>query len=126
MLTVKYILDHPTIKIDLSDHPFIKEDICEAKVKFSQRGNRIGIINYYCEHHNITYIPQSNRNIPWNRALHSRQRTNFWILSIWIKETTTVKQVMEVVSSQQLTVKFNKVHVIIARIYKGMLKTNPK
>ena len=34
----------PILKIDLSDHPFIKHDIFEVTVTFSPRGSPIGIV----------------------------------------------------------------------------------
>ena len=54
----------PTIKMDISYQPFIKDDIFEATVYFPPRGTPIVIINCYCEHHNMTNISQSNNNIP--------------------------------------------------------------
>ena len=45
-----------TTKIDSSDHPFIKDDIYEAKVIFPPRGTPIGIINYYFDNCNTTYV----------------------------------------------------------------------
>ena len=45
-----------TMGIDLYEHPFIKEDIFEETFTFPPRGTPIGIIKYYCDHHNITYI----------------------------------------------------------------------
>ena len=67
-------------KIYIFDHPFIKYYIFEAKVTFNPRGNPISIINYYFEHHNVTYISQSDNNGPHNRAFLERQGTNVWIL----------------------------------------------
>ena len=43
----------PTLKIDLSDHPFVKYDIFEGNVNFTPRGNPVGINSQYCEHHNM-------------------------------------------------------------------------
>ena len=57
----------PAIKTYLFDQPLIKYDIFEEKVTFPPRGTPIVIVNYYCEHHNMTYISQSDNNIPWNR-----------------------------------------------------------
>ena len=48
-----------TLKIDLSDHPYIKDDIFEGNVNISPRGTPTGIIKQYCEHHNMPYISQS-------------------------------------------------------------------
>ena len=42
-------------------------------------------------------------------------RTNTWILSIGIKEPTTVPQFMEVISSQQITGVFIKYRVVTKR-----------
>ena len=47
-----------TLKIDLSDHPFIKYDIFEVNVNLSLRGTPIGIVAQYYEHHNMLYIYQ--------------------------------------------------------------------
>ena len=73
------------LKFDLSDHPFIKDDIFEVGVNFPPRGNPIGIVAQYCEHHNMSYISQSKNNIPWNHAFTDRNSTNVWILGISIK-----------------------------------------
>ena len=70
------------LKIDLSYHPFIKNDIFEVNVNFSPRETLIGIVTQYCEHHNMSYIYQSTNNSPCNHALTARNRTNDWILSI--------------------------------------------
>ena len=71
-----------TLKIDLSDHPFIKYDIFEVNVNLPPRGTPIGIVTQYCEHQNIVYISQSTNNRPWNNAFPARNRTNVRILSI--------------------------------------------
>ena len=82
------------LKIDLSDHPFIKDGIFEYNIKFPPRGTPIGIITQYCDHHNMPYISQSENIIPWNDAFPARNRTNFCILGIGRKEPTTVQQVL--------------------------------
>ena len=43
----------PTLKIDLLDHIFIKDEIFEAIVHFTPRVTPIGIIVHHCDHHNI-------------------------------------------------------------------------
>ena len=49
----------PTLKFDLSDHPFIKYDIFDGNINFSLRGTPIGIITQYCEHQKFhTYLNQ--------------------------------------------------------------------
>ena len=48
----------PTLKIDLSDHTFTKDDIFEAGVNFPSRGTPIDILAQYCEHNNMLYIYQ--------------------------------------------------------------------
>ena len=48
----------PTLKTDLSDHPFIKDDIFEVNVNLTPIGALIGIVTQYCEHHNMLYIYQ--------------------------------------------------------------------
>ena len=93
----------PTLKIDLSDHPFIKDDIFEGIVTFPPRSNPIGITTQYCEHHKILYISQSENNSPWNHVFPSRNRTNVWILRIGRKESTSESQFIEAISSNQLT-----------------------
>ena len=74
-----------TLKIDLSNHLFIKDDIFEANVNLPPRGTPIGIVSQYCEHHNISYITPSTNKRPWNHALTSRHLTNAWIIIIVLK-----------------------------------------
>ena len=40
----------------------------------------------------MSYISQLENKIPWNHELPARNRANFWILGIGIKEPTTVQQ----------------------------------
>ena len=47
-----------TLKIDLSHHLFIRDDIFEVNVNFSPRSTPIGIVTQYCENHNMSYISQ--------------------------------------------------------------------
>ena len=70
------------IKINLSFHPFIKDDIFEVTVIFPPIVTYIGIVDQYCERHNMSYIPQSTNNSPWNHDSPTRNRTNVWILRI--------------------------------------------
>ena len=42
-----------TLKIDLSDNPFIKDDIFEVNVNFPPRDTPISIVKK-CEHHNMS------------------------------------------------------------------------
>ena len=79
----------PTLKTDLSDHLFIKDNTFEASVKFPPRGTTIGIVTQYCEYHNIPYSSQSENKITWNHEFPARNKTNLWILSIIRKEPTT-------------------------------------
>ena len=72
----------------------------------------------------MSYISQSTDNIPWNHAFPERNRNNVFILRIGIKEPTKAQQVLEATSSQQLTGKFNRVHVIKSRRYKNMTRKN--
>ena len=90
-----------TLKIDLSYHPFIKYVIFGGDVNFPPRGTIVVIITQYCEHHNISYISQSENNSQWNHAFPARNSTNVCILGIGIKELTSVQQVLEAISSQQ-------------------------
>ena len=48
-----------TLKIELSDNIFVKDDIFEVHVNFPPRGTPIGIVAQYFEHHNMSYISQS-------------------------------------------------------------------
>ena len=66
----------PTLKVYLSDHPFIKDDIFEGIVTFPTRGTPIGITTQYCEHQKMLYISQSENNIPCNHAFPSRNSKN--------------------------------------------------
>ena len=75
----------PTLKIDLSDHPFIKYYIVEVTVTFTSRGTPIGIITQYCEHHSMSYVSQSTNNIPRHHYFPAKNITNVCILSIGIK-----------------------------------------
>ena len=120
----KNISTPPTLKIDLSDHPFIKDNIFSFDVSFSSRGIPIGIVAQYCEHHNMSYISQSTNNNPWNHSLTARNRTSVWILILVRKESTTVQHILEAVSIQQLTPKCIKVHVITAHKDKNIVRTN--
>ena len=75
----------PTLKTDLSYHPIIKNDIFEINVNFPPRGTPVGIVTQLCEHHNISYIYQSENNSPCNHAFPAINRTNVWILIVGIK-----------------------------------------
>ena len=75
-----------TLKMDLSDNPFVKYDIFEVTVNFPSRGTTIGIVYKYCEHQNIYYVSQSKNNSPRNQYSPVINRTNVWILIIEIKE----------------------------------------
>ena len=114
----------PNNKNDLSNHPFIKDEIFEATVNFSPRFTPIGIITYYFEHRNMTYIYLSNNNSPCKIALPSRQINNVWVLSIGIKDPTTLQKVVEDVPSQQLTGKCNNIQVIIDQRHKTIMRRN--
>ena len=54
----------------------------------------------------------------------ARNRTYVWILSNGIKEPTTSQQVLESISSQQLTGKCNRVHIITSRRENDIIITN--
>ena len=84
-MTEKSVYALITLKIDLSDHPFIKYDIFEVTTTFPPRGTPIVIVAQYCEHHNMSYISHTTNNIPCNHALPVIIRTNVWILRIVIK-----------------------------------------
>ena len=47
LMLVKNTPTSPTLKIDLSDHPFIKDDIFDANSNLPPRGTPIGIIAQY-------------------------------------------------------------------------------
>ena len=68
----------------------------------------------------VMYIP-FKKNSPWNHDFTERKNTNAWILSIGRKEPTSVQQVIEAISGQQLTGKFNRVHVITDRKDKNIV-----
>ena len=114
----------PTLKIDLSDHLFIKYDIFEVDVNLPPRLTSIGIVTQYCKHHNVSYIPQSTNNIPWNHAFPARNKTHFFMIRIGRKEPTTVQKVLESILSQKITGKYNIVNVITARRDKDIFRTN--
>ena len=114
----------PTLKIDLSYHPFIKDSIFEGNVNFPPRGTPICITTQYYEHHNMSYISQSENNSPCNHAFPDRNRINVCILVIGIKEPTSAHQFLESISSQKLTGKCNRVHVITAFRGKYIIITN--
>ena len=54
----KNISTLPTLKIYLSYHPFIKDDIFEGTVNFPPGCTPIGIVTQYYEHHKMSYISQ--------------------------------------------------------------------
>ena len=114
----------PTLIFDLSDHPFIKDNIFEFDLNLTPIGTPIDIATQYCEHHNMSYISQLKKNSPRNHFFPSRNMTNFWILGIGRKEPTTFHFVLESISSQQLIGKCNRVHVITFRRYKDIIRTN--
>ena len=70
----------------------------------------------------MSYISQSENNSPWNHAFTDIKKTNLSILIVGIKEPTTVQQVLEDISSQKLTGKCNRVHVITNRRYEDTIK----
>ena len=85
----KNISTLPTLKSELSDHTYIKYYIFIVNFNFPPRCTPICIVTQYCEHHNMSYISQTENNSPWNHACPARNRTNFWILSIGRKEPTS-------------------------------------
>ena len=58
LINGKNIYALPTLEIDISGHPFIKENIFEAAVMLPPRCTTIVIVAQYCEHHNISFVPQ--------------------------------------------------------------------
>ena len=72
----------------------------------------------------MTYIYLSNNNSPYKIAFPSRQINNVWVLSIGIKDPTTVQKVVEDVPSQQLTGKCNNIQVIIDQRHKTIMRRN--
>ena len=72
----------------------------------------------------MSYISQSTNNSPWNHDFTAKNRTNVCILRIGIKKSTTVQQVLEYISIQQLTRKFNIVHVITYIRDKNIVRKN--
>ena len=70
------------LKIDLSDHPFIKGCIFESNVNFPKGYTPIGIDAKYCEHNKMSYISHSRNNSPWNHSFQEINSTNVFILVI--------------------------------------------
>ena len=68
--------------MDLSDYPYIKYDTFEVTVTVPSRGNPIGIVDKYCEHHNTQYIYQLKNNGPLKLYFPERNKTNVWVLII--------------------------------------------
>ena len=85
ILIVTNVYTLPILNIYLLDHHFIKYYIFEVNVHFPPRVTPIGIVDQYCEHHNMSYIPQSTKNITCKHAFSARNSTNLFILSIGIK-----------------------------------------
>ena len=57
---------------------------------------------------------------------HQESGLLFFILVVGRKEPTTVQQVLEYISGQKITVKYNKVHLVTACRYKNTIKINIK
>ena len=72
----------------------------------------------------MSYTPQKENKSPRNHAFTDRNRNNVCILSIGIKEAKPAQQVLKAISSQQLIVKCNRVHVVTARRDKDIIRTN--
>ena len=72
----------------------------------------------------MSYISRSTDNITWNRALTPINRINVWILSIRRKYSTIFQQVLGAIKIQQLTGKYNRVHVNTSHIYKNIVRKN--
>ena len=68
--------------------------------------------------------PSQQKNRSWNRGFTAQNRTNVWVLIICIKEPETAQQVLEAISSQQSTGKFNRVNVITSCRHKNTTRTN--
>ena len=69
----------PTLKIDVSDHPFIKYDIFEVHINYLPRCTPIGIVSHYCEYHNMSYISELTNNTPW--IMPSQKETRLMFVS---------------------------------------------
>ena len=91
MITGTNVSAFSMLKVGLSDHPFAKDDIFGATVKFPPRGTPIGMVAHYCDNHKTSYVYQSTKNTPRNILLPARNKTNAWILIIIRKETPTVQ-----------------------------------
>ena len=116
---------HPyNIKINVSYQPFAKYDIFEVTVDLPPIVTPIGIIEQHCKNNNMPYISQSTKNIPWNHYFTAQNRTNVWVLIIFGKEPKTDQQVLEVIPSQQPTVKCNRVNVITPCRYNNNYRKN--
>ena len=126
MLNVKDTSDLLTIKLVYISHPFIKYEIFEETVAFPPRVTPIGIITYYFDQHIMTYIYESNYNIPWKRVFASRKRTDVYIIIVGRKYPKTLQNFVTDVSSQQHTGKYNKSCVIISYRNKSIFRANPQ
>ena len=85
-----------TLIFDITENPIIKYDIYEVTLTFTPRGNTITIVSQYFEHHKMFYVSHLKKNIPWNRNISERDRTNVWILIIGRKETTVPKDMEDI------------------------------
>ena len=81
LMTGANIFTLPTLKLNLSDYPFIKYDIFGVDVTVPPIDTHICIVAQYCEHHNMAYIYQSTKNIQWNCNFTVIKIKNVWILS---------------------------------------------
>ena len=82
LMTGTPVSTFPTLKINISYHPIIKNDIFEVIVTLTPRGTTTGTLVQYCENHNVSYIFKSTNNRPRNSDLTVINRNNVWILSI--------------------------------------------
>ena len=122
LMNVKNIPAFLTLTFYLSDLPFIKDDIFEAAVSCPPKGTLIGIVAQYCKHHNMPYVYQPENNSPCTQTLPARNITNLCILIIGVNDPTTVQQVIESISSQNMTGLCNRIHSITAHRDNNILK----
>ena len=73
------------IKIDISDNPFIKDDIFEATVFFSPRGTPVVMVFHYCENHNMSYFLPVKKIYPMEQSIFWKKNNQCMDSKYWKK-----------------------------------------